>query len=241
MDFLNQFLWVIFPYLTIVIFIVGHIFRYNTDQHGWSARSSEFLENKALKWGSILFHAGIFMVFGGHLVGLLVPKWVTEKIGLTEELYHASAIYGGGTAGVITLVGITILLFRRTTNKRIRLTSKTTDILIAFLIFAEVGLGVFNTLGYNLFVGGFDYRENLAPWLRGLLIFRPDASLMNDVPFVFKLHTLFAFAIFALWPFTRLVHVWSFPIEYLKRSYIIYRSRNAKRAVQLRQMKEKQF
>ena len=237
MDFLNQFLWVIFPYITIVLFIVGHIFRYNTDQLGWSAKSSEFLENKTLKWGSILFHVGILMVFGGHFAGLLVPKWVTEKIGLTEELYHTFAIFGGGFAGIITLIGIMILLFRRTFNKRIRLTSSFTDLLIAFFLFFEIGLGLYNTFGYNLLIGGFDYRDNLAPWLRGLLIFRPDPSLMEEVPFVFQLHTLTAFAIFGLWPFTRLVHVWSLPLEYFKRSNIIYRSRDAKKTVQLREFK----
>ncbi len=96
-------------------------------------------------------------------------------------------------------------------------------------------MGMYNTLGYNLFIGGFDYRVPLAPWLRGLLLFRPDPRLMADVPLFFKLHTLFAFAIFAIWTFTRLVHVWSIPLEYLKRSTILYRSRNAERAIQLRQ------
>jgi len=225
MSFWDQFWWVIFPYLMLTIFVVGHIYRYNTDQYGWTARSSEFMEKKTLKWGSILFHVGIIMVFGGHVVGLLIPKTWTEALGMTEAMYHAGAIYGGGLAGIITLSGIMILLFRRVNNKRVRATSSFGDIFIAVLLFVEIVMGMYNTLGFNLFVGGFDYRETLAPWFRGILLFRPNATLMTEVPLFFQLHTLFAFAIFGIWPFTRLVHVWSIPIEYFKRSYILYRSR----------------
>lgn len=234
MDYLNQFLWVIYPYIAIAIFVVGHIYRYNTDQIGWTAKSSEFLENKTLRWGSILFHVGILMVLGGHILGLMVPKSITEKIGLTDHAYHMMSLVIGGVAGVITLIGISILLFRRLNNTRVRRTSSFTDILIAILIFVEVAFGLYNTLGYNLFIG-YDYRETISPWLRGFLIFKPDPTLMKDVPLFYQLHVLLGFAIFALWPFTRLVHVWSLPLEYFKRSYIIYRSRNAKRAVQLKQ------
>lgn len=237
MNFWNQFLWVIFPYMVIAIFIVGHIYRYNTDQIGWTAKSSEFLEKKSLRWGSILFHFGILAVFGGHLVGLLVPKSVTESLGITDHLYHQAAIWGGGTAGIVTFIGISILLFRRLDNKRVRATSSISDIVIAILLFSEIALGLYNTFGFNLFIGGFDYRDNLAPWLRGLLIFKPDASLMEEVPLVFQLHVIIAFAIFAVWPFTRLVHVWSLPLEYLTRSFMIFRSRNARRAVQMRELK----
>ncbi|MFV9510103.1 respiratory nitrate reductase subunit gamma [Tepidibacillus sp. LV47] len=239
MNFWNQFWWVIFPYLMLAIFVIGHIYRYNTDQLGWTAKSSEFMEKNTLKWGSILFHVGILMVLGGHLVGLLIPKAWTEAVGISEEMYHASAIFGGGIAGLITFTGILILLFRRVNVKRVRLTSSFSDMLVAILLFIEIVMGMYNTLGYNLFVGGFDYRETLAPWLRGLLVFRPDPTLMIDVPLFFKLHTLFAFAIFGIWPFTRLVHVWSFPLEYLKRSTILYRSRNAQRVMQFRQLQQK--
>ncbi|TCS84559.1 respiratory nitrate reductase subunit gamma [Tepidibacillus fermentans] len=239
MNFWNQFWWVIFPYLMLAIFVIGHIYRYNTDQLGWTAKSSEIMEKNTLKWGSILFHVGILMVLGGHLVGLLIPKAWTEAVGISEEMYHASAIFGGGIAGLITFTGILILLFRRVNVKRVRMTSSFSDMLVVILLFIEIVMGMYNTLGYNLFVGGFDYRETLAPWLRGLLVFRPDPTLMIDVPLFFKLHTLFAFAIFGIWPFTRLVHVWSFPLEYLKRSMILYRSRNAQRVMQIRQLQQK--
>jgi len=235
MNLWNQFWWVIYPYLMLTIFIVGHIYRYNTDQYGWTAKSSEFLEKRSLKWGSILFHYGILMVFGGHVIGLLVPKTVTEALGITEELYHLTAVYIGGFAGIITFIGIALLLFRRFSIKRIWVTSSPSDILIAILLFIVVAFGLYNTIYSMLGLSHFDYRATLAPWLRGLLIFAPDYTLMKDVPLFFKLHTIFAFAIFGIWPFTRLVHVWSLPLEYFKRSYIVYRSRNAKRTIELKQ------
>ncbi len=123
MSFWNQFWWIIYPYLVLTVFVVGHIYRYNSDQFGWTAKSSEFMEKNTLKWGSILFHVGILMVLGGHVVGLLIPKSWTEALGMTEEMYHTGAIFGGGLAGIITLAGIMILLFRRVNVKRVRMTS----------------------------------------------------------------------------------------------------------------------
>lgn len=229
MNFSNQFLWVIYPYLMLTLFVVGHIYRYNTDQLSWTAKSSEFLEKKSLRWGSMLFHLGIIMVFFGHVGGLLIPKAWTEAVGVSQEMYHAGAVYGGGFAGIMTLAGIGILLFRRLNVKRVRVTSSFTDILVAVLLFLIILMGVYNTLGYNMFVGGFDYRESIGPWLRGIFTFTPNPTFMSDVPLFFKLHVIFSFAIFGIWPFTRLVHVWSMPISYLKRSYIVYRSRGARR------------
>ncbi|WP_027415878.1 respiratory nitrate reductase subunit gamma [Aneurinibacillus terranovensis] len=226
MNYGSQFLWVVYPYLMLTVFLVGHIYRYKTDQLSWTAKSSEFLEKKQLRLGSMLFHIGIFLVLGGHLVGLLVPKWALENMGVTEELYHKGAVYGGGLVGIVTLAGIAILLFRRVTVTRVRVTSSISDILVAVLLLIVIGMGVYNTLGYNLLVGEYDYRETIAPWIRGLLTFTPNPSLMDGAPLFFKMHVIFSFAIFGIWPFTRLVHVWSFPIEYFRRSYIVYRSRN---------------
>ncbi|HJV46335.1 MAG TPA: respiratory nitrate reductase subunit gamma [Bacillota bacterium] len=228
---MNQFLWVIYPYLMLTIFVLGHFYRYNTDQLAWTAKSSEFLEKDLLKLGSMLFHIGIILVFFGHVAGLLVPKVALEQIGVTEHLYHTGAVYGGGLAGLITLAGIALLLARRLNVKRVRLTSSPSDILIAVLLLIVIAMGVFNTLGYNLIMGGFDYRESVAPWFRGLLSFNPDPSLMKDVPLFFQLHVLLSLTIFGVWPFTRLVHVWSVPLAYFRRSHILYRSRDAQRAL----------
>lgn len=225
----EQFLWIIYPYVMLTLFIMGSIYRYNTDQYGWTTRSSELLDKDGLRWGSLLFHWGILAAFGGHLVGLFIPKQLFESMGITDEMYHVFAIYVGGAAGIVTLAGISLLVFRRFTVKRIYVISTATDLLMAVLLLSIIAIGIYNTVVYGFLVHGFSYRDTLSPWVRGLFLFTPDATLMRNVPFSFQLHTFIALAIFGLWPFTRLVHVWSVPLGYLQRSYIVYRHRNFKR------------
>ncbi|PLR78079.1 respiratory nitrate reductase subunit gamma [Bacillus sp. V3-13] len=222
---MDQFLWVIFPYLMLAVSVIGHLYRFNADQLAWTAKSSEFLEKKSLKWGSMLFHFGILLVIVGHVVGLLVPKTLLENYGINDALYHTGAVYGGGFAGVLTLLGVIILLNRRLLNKRVRITSDISDIVTSILIFLIVVIGIYNTVIGNRLYADFDYRETISPWVRGLLTFTPDPSRMNGVPMGFQLHILISFVLIGIWPFTRLVHVWSVPLAYFKRNYIIYRKR----------------
>jgi nitrate reductase gamma subunit len=220
---IDQFLWVIFPYLCVAVFVVGHIWRYRIDQFGWTAKSSEFIEKKQLMIGSILFHFSVIPVFFGHLVGLLIPARWLEAIGVTEDLYHIGAVYIGGFFGVVMLLGMIILTFRRITKTSVRRLSSASDITVNFLLLFITFIGVYATLVTNAVVTDFDYRASISVWLRGLLIFSPDANLMTDVPLTFKIHVLTGFLIFALWPATRLVHAWSLPFNYLGRSYVVYR------------------
>ena len=225
-EFMEQFLLVIYPYVIAVIFIMGQIFRYMTDQAGWTTKSSEFLEKEQLKWGSLLFHFGILAVLGGHFSGLLVPKEWFNAVGVTDEMYHAAAVGGGGVAGLATLAGILFLTVRRFSNARVSSVSSFGDKLVVVVLLAEIVVGIAGTASGLLPGGaGFDYRETIAPWLRGLLIFTPDKTLMSSVPFVFRVHILLGLMIFAIWPFTRLVHVWSAPLEYISRAYIHYRTK----------------
>lgn len=229
MNYGEQFLWIIFPYLALTIFILGHLYRYNTDQLGWTAKSSELLEKKSLQWGSLLFHGGILAVVGGHISGLLIPKAWLAFVGVTDHMYHMVAIYCGGPAGLMTLAGILILTVRRFNNDRVYAVSSMTDLAVVILILAEVVLGLASTATNVFGASAFDYRATIAPWFRGLLLLQPDAAFMDSVPWVFKLHVIIGFALLALWPFTRLVHVWSMPVEYVNRSYIQYYSRDLKR------------
>ncbi|WPP43643.1 respiratory nitrate reductase subunit gamma [Paenibacillus hunanensis] len=220
---IEQFLWVIFPYACMVVFVVGHIFRYRTDQFSWTAKSSEFIEKKQLMLGSMLFHIGIIPVIMGHVVGLGVPaSWMTA-MGVSEHLYHMGAVYGGGLFGVITLIGMLILTSRRFTIRSVRKLSSASDLVVNTLLLFIVFMGMYATLFTNAVQPDFDYRETISIWFRGLFILQPDASLMRNVPVSFKIHALTGFAIFAFWPFTRLVHVWSVPLNYIGRSYILYR------------------
>jgi len=223
MNMIDQFLWVIFPYICIAVFIVGHIFRYRTDQFSWTAKSSEFIEKKQLMVGSLLFHIGIIPVIGGHVAGLGIPKSWLEAVGVTDHLYHIGAIYVGGFFGFVTLAGMVILTSRRFTKSTVRKLSSASDLIVNVILLFIVFMGMYATLVTNAVQPEFDYRSSISVWFRNLFILQPDASFMLNVPMSFKIHVITGFLIFALWPFTRLVHVWSVPLNYVGRSYILYR------------------
>jgi len=205
-------------------FVVGHIFRYRNDQFGWTAKSSEFIEKKQLMIGSLLFHIGIMPVIAGHIAGLGIPKEWTRAVGISDHMYHMGAIWGGGFFGVVTFLGMLILTSRRFTLKRVRELSSVSDMIVNSLLLFIVFIGMYSVIGTSITQPEFDYRDSISIWFRSLLIFRPDASFMSNVPVAFQLHLLSGFLIFAMWPFTRLVHVWSVPLNYFGRSYILFRS-----------------
>ena len=214
---LNQFVWVIYPYLCLAIFVIGHIARYKYDQFSWTAKSSEMIEKKQLKWGSLLFHLGIIPVFFGHVVELLIPANWLEAIGVNNHIYHIGAV------GIITLIGMLLLTLRRLSIKNVRRLSSFSDIFVNLVLLIILIMGCYSTLVTNAIQPEFDYRQTIAIWFRHLFMFSPNANLMLNVPWSFKLHILLGFTVFACWPFTRLVHVWSVPLSYMNRRYIVYR------------------
>lgn len=223
---MNVFLWVIVPYLCLAVFVVGHLWRYRYDQFGWTTRSSQLYEDRLLRLGSPLFHFGMLGVVGGHVIGLLIPESWTEAIGISERLYHLAAVIGGLIAGLMALVGIAILIYRRrTTGPVFSATTPMDKVMYVFLGLAIV-LGMWNTVLGASGVEHYNYREGVSVWYRSFLAFNPSPDLMADAPVGFQLHALVAFGLFALWPFTRLVHVFSAPLGYLTRPYILYRSRD---------------
>ncbi|AUZ28221.1 respiratory nitrate reductase subunit gamma [Bacillus subtilis] len=221
----GQILWGIMPYIVLTIFIGGHIYRYQHDQFGWTAKSSELLEKKKLAAGSTLFHWGLLCVVGGHVMGILIPEGVYASLGISEHMYHKMAIGAGLPAGIAACTGIVILTYRRLFDKRIRKTSSPSDILTLLLLLFMMLSGVAATF-LNIDSKGFDYRTTVGPWFREIVLFRPDPSLMESVPLWFKFHIVIGYVVFILWPFTRLVHVFSLPLKYLTRSYVVYRKRS---------------
>ena len=222
---MNQFLWVIFPYICLTIFVVGHFWRYRYDQFGWTTRSSQLYENRLLRIGSPLFHFGILAVFLGHVMGLGVPKSWTEAVGVSEGMYHFMAVSVGAFAGLATVVGMAILIYRRrVTGPVFSVTTRMDKVMYLFLATVVI-LGLVNTVAANVF-GHYDYREGVSVWFRGIFWFDLHPELMAEAPWSFQLHALVAMALFALWPFTRLVHVFSAPLGYFTRPYIVYRSRD---------------
>ena len=221
-------LWVVLPYAAIVLFVAGHVWRYRYDKFGWTSRSTQLLESRWLAWGSNLFHYGALAAIGGHVLGILIPSQVTAWLGVSEETYHLVSVSAGSAAGIACAAGLLILIVRRAYFVRIRRATSRVDIATYALLALVIGLGMVETIGYNALGGGYDYRSTVGVWFRGLLYLSPHPELMAGAPFVYQLHAAAAWLLFALWPFSRLVHAWSLPWQYLGRPYILYRRKYAR-------------
>lgn len=214
--------FVVFPYIALTLFTFGHASRYLTDRFRWNAKSSEFLEKKQLFFGATVFHWGILLALFGHIGGLLIPQRIFDFVGINGETHSFIAHYSGIAAGGAALIGLGLLLYRRMTNLRIRLTTSWNDLItVAGLIFV-VGAGL-----YNVFFGEYYILDTVAPWIRGIVTFTPDPTLMVHVPLSYKIHVLSALTLLAFSPFSRLVHIWSAPIGYFFRGWIEFRRRVA--------------
>ncbi len=222
-----EFLWVILPYLAIATFVIGHAWRWKHDQFTWTTRSTQLLESRWLKLGSPLFHFGLLAVIGGHVVGILIPESVTRSLGISESTYHVFSAVLGTCAGAAMLAGLAILIVRRLRDPRVAATTRGMDVVVLVLLAFMVVSGMGSTVVENLINGGYNYRETVSPWFRGLFLLKPNASLMtrSSMPVSYQLHAAAGWLLIMVWPFSRLVHAWSVPIGYLRRKPIVYRSR----------------
>jgi nitrate reductase gamma subunit len=225
----DLFLWIALPYLSLAVFVAGHVWRYRRDRLAWTARSTQLLERPLLRAGALLFHFGVLAVIGGHVLGILVPKGVTSALGISDHAYHLVALGAGTAAGVAMTLGFLILVFRRIAVPRVRATTSRGDLVMYPLLAVALVTGMAATMGANMLTE-YDYRETVSPWFRGIFTFAPDPELMADAPFLFQLHGVSVWLLYAVWPFSRLVHAWSVPLGYLTRSWIPYRSRNPRAA-----------
>lgn len=227
MNVLDTLLWGILPYVVLLIFIGGTVWRYKFDQFGWTTRSSSLYEGKLLRIASPLFHFGILAVLMGHIVGLVIPKSWTDAAGVTEHMYHLMALTIGMFAGFGTLVGLALLIYRRRTTGPVFMATTKNDKMMYVLLVLALLAGVATTLISVFDTTVVNYRETVSPWFRSIWILQPDVGAMAAASPSFKVHVLFAFALFAIWPFTRLIHAFTAPVHYLFRPYIVYRSRGA--------------
>jgi nitrate reductase gamma subunit len=219
-------LWVTVPYVAFTSFLLGHIWRYRHDQFGWTTRSSQLYESRLLRLGSPLFHFGLLAVLGGHVLGIAIPASWTAALGVSEHAYHLLSVSFGTLSGLATVAGLGILLYRRATVPAVRKATTTIDKVMYLLLTAAIGTGMLNTVGSNLIGGGYDYRATVSPWFRSLFTIHPQPELMAGTPVSFQIHNLVVLTLLGIWPYTRLVHVFSAPLGYLTRPYVVYRSRD---------------
>jgi respiratory nitrate reductase gamma subunit len=221
-------LWIIVPYVAATVFVVGHWWRYRTDQFAWTSRSTQLLDRRILGWASPMFHYGALAAVGGHVIGLCIPESFTRAIGMSESTYRWFSAIAGAIAGAVTVVGFLGLVYRRATSDRVRVSTTHVDLVTYFLLTVLIGLGCWMTFGHNLATSSpYNYRDSVGDWWQSLFYLRPDVDAVKDAPLVYQLHAIIAWAFWAAFPFTRLVHAWSIPLQYLGRPYILYRRRYA--------------
>ncbi|QPF74023.1 respiratory nitrate reductase subunit gamma [Roseateles sp. DAIF2] len=216
----------IYPYICLAVFLVGSLLRFDRDQYSWKSDSSQLLRAGSLRWGSNLFHVGVLFLFFGHSVGMLTPHFLYEPF-ISAGHKQLMAMVSGGIAGLLAFIGVSLLLHRRLSDIRIRRNSKASDILLLALLWLQLVLGLATIpLSAQHLDGGM--MMNLAEWAQRIVTLRGGAvELLAEASWVFKLHMFLGMSLFLVFPFTRLVHVWSGfgTLAYLVRPYQLVRSR----------------
>ena len=223
---MNLIVFGVYPYLAGTVFIVGSLLRYEREQDGWGAYSSQLLgSRRTMVWASNLWHAGILLVFLGHFVGMLTPFF--EAVGVPPLAHQWIAFTAGTAAGTIAMIGGVMLLCRRFFNSRVRAASRFSDFFILLWLLATLGIGLATqaVTARDLVNGNVGSMTIFEAYLHSLATLRPHPALLAPVPMIYKVHMFFGMTVFLLFPFTRLVHIWTVPFNYLVRRYQIVRAR----------------
>lgn len=223
--YLNQALFGFYPYIALSVFLIGSWVRFDREQYTWRSGSSQLLRRRLLRVGSNCFHIGVLVILAGHFVGLLTPHEIYTGLGLSVEAKQLLAMVVGGVAGILCFVGITLLVYRRLSDPRIRATSSVMDITILLMIYAQLSLGLISIIVSAQHLDGSEMLK-LADWAQRIVTLRGGAAdRIIDVSPIFKLHIMLGMTLFLLFPFSRLVHIWSVPVGYVGRRYQVVRRR----------------
>jgi len=224
MNYLDTLLFGVYPYLALTVFIVGSWIRYDHGQYTWKAGSSQMLRKSGMSLASNLFHVGILLIFFGHLVGLLTPAWVYEPF-MSAGTKQIIAIVVGGFAGILCWIGSLLLLKRRLFDPRVRASGSTGDTLVITLLFVQVTLGMLTLIPSMSHLDG-SMMQQLSKWAQAVVTLQGNAAIyMEGVDAIYRAHIFLGLTLFVIFPFTRLVHIWSAPVEYLTRRYQLVRRR----------------
>ncbi len=222
----HDFLFGVYPYICLAVFWLGSLVRYDRDPYTWKSDSSQLLRARELRWGSNLFHVGVLFIFFGHFVGLLTPHWAYAWL-VTPGQKQLLAMVTGGIAGALALAGLSILFHRRVVDSRIRSNTRSADIIVLVLLWLQLALGLISIAFSRQHLDG-SLMLRLSLWAQRIVTFRSGAAeAIVDAPWVFKAHLILGMTIFLVFPFTRLVHIWSGfgSVAYLFRPYQIVRTR----------------
>lgn len=225
-NFFNTMLFGIYPYVCLTVFFVGSFIRYDREPYTWKSDSSQMLRQKELRTGSNLFHIGVLFILFGHIFGLLTPHWMYAFL-LSAGSKQLLAMVSGGIAGVLAIIGLTILMHRRMVDKRVWANTRPSDMLVVVLLWVQLVLGLATIFESAAHLDG-SMMLTLAEWAQRIVTFRPDAAdLMASAPWVFRIHIFIGLTVFLIFPFTRLVHIWSgmATLVYVLRPYQLVRAR----------------
>lgn len=224
MDYLNQLIFGVFPFIAGSIFLFGSLLRYERGQYTWRAMSSQtFSSGPAFRWASVAFHVGILLLFFGHFFGLLTPAPLYHLLGLSTSTKQLLAIVAGGIFGTLCFLGLTYLIYRRLFNERVRINSAPMDTFIIVLLYLQVITGL-TSIGVSKDHMDGAVMVQLATWAQHIVTFRPSGwEYIADVHWIYKFHVFLGMIMFTAFPFSRLVHIWSWPIAYVRRRYQVVR------------------
>ena len=228
---LNEFLFGIYPYLCLTVLLLGSLIRFDREPYTWKSDSSQILRRRELRLGSNLFHYGVLVVITGHFAGFLAPDWALDWL-LDPREHQLLAMVTGGIAGLVAIVGLSILIHRRLADPRIRNNSRKWDIAVVLLLWLQLALGLLTVPLSAQHMDGAMFMT-LVAYVKGIVTLRPGvAALLAGAPLVYRLHILLGFTIFLISPFTRMIHIWSGAgaLAYLFRPYQIVRSPRSPRA-----------
>ena len=231
-SYVNYVVFGVYPYLCLAVFFVGSLIRFDREQYSWKSYSSQLLRRRQLIWGSNLFHVGVLVILAGHTGGLLTPIRVWEFLGVSHGAKQLLAMTVGGIAGIACLVGATMLLHRRLFDARIRKTSNPSDIAVLVILYIQLILGLSTIFISAHHLDGGEMVKFMN-WAQGIVTLQPNAAdYVADVHPVFRAHLFLGMTILLIFPFTRLVHIWSVPVWYLgRRGYQIVRTKRSAAAV----------
>ncbi len=208
-------LFAAFPYVAIALAVGVGIYRYSSDRFSFSSFSSQFLESRTLFWGSVPWHFGVIIILLAHIAALLIPGVWSGLIADPTRLYVLEVV--GLALALAALAGLVLLFMRRLFNRRIFVVSSTMDWVLLIVLVAHMALGFWVALFFRW--GSDWYLHTAVPWLESLARLDPETQFVTSLPWVVKIHMLGGFMLIALFPFTRLVHIFTFPITYLWRPY----------------------
>ncbi|XOV79871.1 MAG: respiratory nitrate reductase subunit gamma [Aestuariibacter sp.] len=226
MTYLDNLLFGIYPYIALIIFFLGSLIRYDREQYSWKASSSQMLNSKGFRVASVLFHIGVIMILLGHFAGLVVPYELWHLVGISLEAKQIIAMGVGGFFGLLCFIGLTMLVKRRLTDPRVRANSSFMDTGILLLLYLQLILGLISIVVSS---GHMDGQEMLKmmEWVRHILTFQLTEAVefIAPVHWIYKAHVALGMTLFVLFPFSRLVHIWSVPVKYISRNYQVVRQK----------------